>query len=124
MYKSLKPILQSELKKIHDSGLHKSERIITSRQGRKIQSGGKEVLNFCANNYLGLSGSDEMIASAKEALDKYGFGLSSVRFICGTQDIHKELEKKNCRIYWHARRDFIFLMHDGEYWFFCKLSYR
>jgi glycine C-acetyltransferase len=94
MYKSLKPILESELQKIHDSGLHKAERVITSRQGRIIQSEGKEVLNFCANNYLGLSGSGEMIKAAQDALEKYGFGLSSVRFICGTQDIHKELEKK------------------------------
>lgn len=94
MYKSFKPILEMELQKIQESGLHKAERIITSRQGRIIESGGKEVLNFCANNYLGLSGSDEMVKAAQKALIKYGFGLSSVRFICGTQDIHKELEKK------------------------------
>ena len=94
MYNSLKPILQKELQKIHESGLHKAERVITSRQGRLIQTEGKEVLNFCANNYLGLAGSDEMVKAAEIALEKYGFGLSSVRFICGTQDIHKELEKK------------------------------
>jgi glycine C-acetyltransferase len=94
MYKSLKPILENELQKIHDSGLHKAERVITSRQGRLIESGGKEVLNFCANNYLGLAGSDLMVKAATAALKKYGFGLSSVRFICGTQDIHKKLEEK------------------------------
>lgn len=94
MYASLKPILESELAKINRSGLHKAERVITSRQGRKIQTDGKEVLNFCANNYLGLAGSDEMVKAAQNALEKYGFGLSSVRFICGTQDIHKELEEK------------------------------
>ena len=94
MYKSLKPILESELQKIQEAGLHKAERVITSRQGRLIRSGGKAVLNFCANNYLGLSGSNEMVKAAQDALEKYGFGLSSVRFICGTQDIHKDLEKK------------------------------
>jgi glycine C-acetyltransferase len=94
MYATLKPILEKELQKIHESGLHKAERVITSRQGRLITSQGKEVLNFCANNYLGLAGADEMVKAAKDALEKYGFGLSSVRFICGTQDIHKELEKK------------------------------
>ena len=94
MYNSLKQILTEELKKIKDAGLHKAERVITSRQGRTVRVGDKELLNFCANNYLGLAGSEEMVKAAKEALDKYGFGLSSVRFICGTQDIHKELEKK------------------------------
>ncbi|MBI1888521.1 MAG: glycine C-acetyltransferase [Candidatus Spechtbacteria bacterium] len=94
MYSSLKPILQSELKKIQESGLHKEERILTSRQGRIIEVRRKRVLNFCANNYLGLAGSDQMVRAAVAALKKYGFGLSSVRFICGTQDIHKKLEKK------------------------------
>ena len=94
MYKSLKPILESELKVIVDAGLHKEERVLTSRQGRVVKLGKKELLNFCANNYIGLAGSETMVRAAKRALDKYGFGLSSVRFICGTQDIHKELEKK------------------------------
>lgn len=94
MYAFLKPILESELAKIKESGLHKPERIITSKQGRIISVGGKKVINFCANNYLGLSGSEKLVESAKKALEKYGFGLSSVRFICGTQDIHKKLEKK------------------------------
>lgn len=94
MYSSLRPVLQQELKKIQESGLHKEERILTSRQGRIIEVAGKRVLNFCANNYLGLAGSDQMVRAATTALNKYGFGLSSVRFICGTQDIHKKLEKK------------------------------
>ncbi len=94
MYSRLKQILQEELTKIHEAGLHKEERIINSRQGRTVRVGDREVLNFCANNYLGLAGSEEMVRAAKEALEQYGYGLSSVRFICGTQDIHKELEKK------------------------------
>lgn len=94
MYNSLKPIIEQELKKIHDAGLHKAERILSSRQGRKVRVGDKELLNFCANNYLGMAGGDEMVQAAKQALDQYGYGLSSVRFICGTQSIHKELEKK------------------------------
>lgn len=93
MYGDLKNILERELAAISDAGLHKEERIITSRQGRMVRTGGEEVLNFCANNYLGLAGSDELVQAAKDALDHYGFGLSSVRFICGTQDIHKTLEK-------------------------------
>mgnify|MGYP001579531700 FL=1 len=94
MYNSLKPILEQELKKIHEAGLHKAERVITSRQGRVVRVLDKELLNFCANNYLGMAGGDEMVQAAKQALDMYGYGLSSVRFICGTQSIHKELEKK------------------------------
>lgn len=94
MFFSLKPIIQTELQKIHESGLHKEERVISSKQGRFITVNGKKYLNFCANNYLGLAGSRALISAAKKAIDKYGFGLSSVRFICGTQDIHKELEKK------------------------------
>ena len=94
MYGSLKKILTDELQKIEDAGLHNAERVITSRQGREITTNNQEVLNFCANNYLGLAGSEKMVEAAKDALDKYGFGLSSVRFICGTQQIHKELEKK------------------------------
>ena len=93
MYTSLKPILEKELATIHSAGLHKAERVITSRQGRLIHAEGREVINFCANNYMGLAGSDEMVKAAQDALERFGFGLSSVRFICGTQDIHKELER-------------------------------
>ncbi len=93
MYGKIKDHLQSELKTIEENGLFKSERIITSPQGAEIIVNGKKVLNFCANNYLGLSSHPEVIQAAKDALDSHGFGMSSVRFICGTQDIHKELEK-------------------------------
>lgn len=87
--------LNTELKGIEEAGLFKRERIITSAQGADIKvQGGKEVINFCANNYLGLSSHPEVIASAKKALDTHGYGMSSVRFICGTQDIHKTLEEK------------------------------
>jgi glycine C-acetyltransferase len=95
MYNTLKPVLKQELAEIENAGLYKRERIITSPQGADITvQGGKQVINFCANNYLGLSSHPKVIAAAKEALDTHGYGLSSVRFICGTQDIHKELEKK------------------------------
>jgi len=95
MYKTLQPVLQQELAEIEKAGLYKRERIITSAQGAEITvQGGKEVINFCANNYLGLSGSAKVVAAAKAVMDTRGYGLSSVRFICGTQDIHKELEKK------------------------------
>jgi len=94
MYDTLKPVLQQELAEIEKAGLYKRERIITSPQGADVTvQGGKEVINFCANNYLGLSSNPEVIAAAKEVMDTHGYGLSSVRFICGTQDIHKELEK-------------------------------
>lgn len=87
--------LKSELAEIDAAGLFKKERIITSPQGANIQvAGGEEVLNFCANNYLGLSSHPKVIEAAKAAIDTHGYGMSSVRFICGTQDIHKELEKK------------------------------
>ncbi len=87
--------LQGELKSIDEAGLYKRERIITSPQGADIKvQGGQEVINFCANNYLGLSSHPDVIASAKKALDTHGYGMSSVRFICGTQDIHKTLEEK------------------------------
>ena len=95
MYNTLQPVLQQELAAIEEAGLFKKERIITSPQGADITvQGGKEVINFCANNYLGLSGDKRVIEAAKNAMDTHGYGLSSVRFICGTQDIHKELEKK------------------------------
>ncbi len=86
--------LQQELEEIRTAGLYKNERIITSDQGAEIQVGGKTVLNFCANNYLGLSSNPAVIAAAKAAIDTHGYGMSSVRFICGTQDIHRELEQK------------------------------
>jgi glycine C-acetyltransferase len=95
MYDTLKPKLENELKEIEAAGLFKRERIITSLQAAEITiAGGKQVLNFCANNYLGLSSHPKVIEAAKNAIDSHGFGMSSVRFICGTQDIHKELEAK------------------------------
>ena len=95
MYKTLQPTLQKELASIQEAGLYKKERIIVTPQGADIKtSEGKEVINFCANNYLGLSSHPRVIDAAKRAIDTHGFGMSSVRFICGTQDIHKELEKK------------------------------
>lgn len=93
MYGKIKDYLQSELNSIEENGLFKKERIITSPQGAEITvAGGAKVLNFCANNYLGLSSHPEVIQAAKDSLDSHGFGMSSVRFICGTQDIHKKLE--------------------------------
>ncbi len=95
MYEQFKPKLKQELESIEEAGLFKRERIITSPQSAKITiTGGKQVLNFCANNYLGLSSHPRVVQAAKEAIDTHGFGMSSVRFICGTQDIHKELERK------------------------------
>jgi glycine C-acetyltransferase len=95
MYNQFKPVLTKELASIKEAGLYKKERIITSPQAAEITiEGGKTVLNFCANNYLGLSSHPKVIEAAKAAIDSHGFGLSSVRFICGTQDIHKILEEK------------------------------
>ena len=95
MYETLKPALIEELQKIKDAGLYKQERVITSPQGAEISvSTGEEVLNFCANNYLGLSSHPKVIQAAKDAVDSHGYGMSSVRFICGTQDNHKRLEEK------------------------------
>jgi glycine C-acetyltransferase len=95
MYEQFKPKLEQELQSIEEAGLFKRERIITSPQAAEITiAGGKRVLNFCANNYLGLSSHPRVIQAAKDAIDSHGFGMSSVRFICGTQDIHKELERK------------------------------
>lgn len=95
MYSTLKPVLVKELEHIRESGLYKDERIITSPQGAEITtSTGQKVLNFCANNYLGLSSHPRIIEAAKKSIDSHGFGMSSVRFICGTQDIHKKLEQK------------------------------
>lgn len=93
MYGKLQKHLATELEGIRSAGLFKNERIITSAQAAEIQVGGKTVLNFCANNYLGLSNNSRLIAAAKRAMDSHGFGMSSVRFICGTQDIHKQLEQ-------------------------------
>ena len=95
MYNTLKPVLQQELAAIETAGLYKKERVIISPQGADIEVlGGQEVINFCANNYLGLSSHPKVIEAAKAAIDVHGYGLSSVRFICGTQDVHKELERK------------------------------
>jgi glycine C-acetyltransferase len=95
MYNTLKPVLEKELNDIKSAGLYKKERIIVSPQGADIKvNNGDDVLNFCANNYLGLSSHPKVIEAAKKAIDTHGYGMSSVRFICGTQDIHKELEKK------------------------------
>jgi glycine C-acetyltransferase len=100
MYGKIKEHLQKELEEIKENGLYKTERIITSPQDAEITiSTGQKVLNFCANNYLGLSANKEVIQAAKDAMDTHGFGMSSVRFICGTQDIHKELEKKIADFY-------------------------
>ena len=94
MYNGFKEFLSSELVGIRESGLFKTERIIDSPQGAEIKVRNRDVLNFCANNYLGLGDHPALIEVAKEALDQRGYGLSSVRFICGTQDIHKKLENR------------------------------
>ena len=100
MYGKIKEHLQNELQTIEDNGIFKKERIITSPQDAEITiSTGETVLNFCANNYLGLSSHPEVIQAAKDAMDTHGFGMSSVRFICGTQDIHKTLERKISEFY-------------------------
>ena len=92
MYGKMKEHLQKTLSEIREAGLYKEERLIESPQRAAIQVGGKEVLNFCANNYLGLSDNPRIIEASKKLMDRRGFGMSSVRFICGTQDVHKELE--------------------------------
>ena len=100
MYGKIKEHLEQEIQDIKDNGLYKKERIITTPQDAVIKiSTGEEVINFCANNYLGLSSHPDVIQSAKDAMDTHGFGMSSVRFICGTQDIHKELESKIASFY-------------------------
>jgi glycine C-acetyltransferase len=100
MYGKIKEYLQNELQEIKEAGLYKSERIITTSQDAVIKiSTGEEVINFCANNYLGLSNNPEVIKAAKDTMDTHGFGMSSVRFICGTQDIHKQLEQKIAEFY-------------------------
>ncbi|MGO1729190.1 MAG: glycine C-acetyltransferase [Flavobacteriaceae bacterium] len=98
--KDLQKQLQNEIQSIKDDGLYKKERVITSPQGAEITiDTGEKVLNFCANNYLGLSSHPEVVKAAKETLDSHGFGMSSVRFICGTQDIHVELERRIAKFY-------------------------
>lgn len=100
MYGAIKEHLENEIQSIKEAGLFKEERIITSAQGPEITlSSGQKVLNFCANNYLGLSSHPEVVKAAQETMDTHGFGMSSVRFICGTQDIHKELERKIAEFY-------------------------
>src|SRR6056297_4088690 len=100
MYGKIKEHLQEELEQIKEDGLYKKERIIVSPQDAVIKiSTGEEVINFCANNYLGLSSHPDVIQAAKDTLDSHGFGMSSVRFICDTQDIHKELEHKIADFY-------------------------
>ncbi|MDF1517833.1 MAG: glycine C-acetyltransferase [Lutibacter sp.] len=100
MYGKIQQHLQKELQEIKEAGLYKSERVIISSQDAVIKiSTGQEVINFCANNYLGLSNNPEVIQAAKDTLDNHGFGMSSVRFICGTQDIHKQLEQKIAEFY-------------------------
>jgi glycine C-acetyltransferase len=99
MYGKIQQHLEKELATIKENGLFKTERIITSEQGAEITVNGKQVLNFCANNYLGLSSHPEVVQAAKDALDSHGFGMSSVRFICGTQDIHKQLEAEIADFY-------------------------
>ena len=100
MYQKIKDSLIKEIQEIKDAGLYKSERVIISPQDTAIKiSSGQEVLNFCSNNYLGLSNHPEVIQAAKDTMDSHGFGMSSVRFICGTQDIHKQLEQKIANFY-------------------------
>ena len=100
MYGTIKDHLKAELASIKDAGLYKKERIITSAQDAVIKiNTGEEVINFCSNNYLGLSSHPEVIQAAKDTMDTHGFGMSSVRFICGTQDIHKELERRIANFY-------------------------
>jgi len=108
MFDSLKPKLLKELQEIKEAGLYKEERIITTPQAADIKTlSGEEVINFCANNYLGLSSHPKVIEAANKAIETHGFGLSSVRFICGTQDIHKELEKKDFPIPGYGRHHFV-----------------
>ena len=114
MFKNMKKFLTEELKAIDEAGLYKRERIIITPQTADIKiSTGQEVINFCANNYLGLSDHPRLIKAAKEAMDARGFGMSSVRFICGTQDIHKELEQAIARYFHIIVTDGVFSM-DGN----------
>src|SRR5574342_1060235 len=92
MYGAVRTRLQAELDEIREAGLWKGERVIEGPQGARVAVGGREVLNFCANNYLGLANDPRLVRAAQEGLARWGFGMASVRFICGTQEIHKELE--------------------------------
>jgi hypothetical protein len=95
MYGKIKDHLIKELAQIRDSGLFKDERVLAGRQGAKVElADGRQVINLCANNYLGLAGTQELVEASKAGLEKWGYGLSSVRFICGTQQLHKQLEQK------------------------------
>ena len=95
MYNNYQDYLGIQLREIKEAGLYKNERVIVSPQGAEITlDSGQRVLNFCANNYLGLSANKQLVEAAKHALDTHGYGMSSVRFICGTGDLHKDLEKK------------------------------
>src|SRR5690242_17453416 len=104
MFDQARSVYAQVLNEIREAGLYKEERVITTPQGARIRTAGskdssREVVNFCANNYLGLSAHPTLIEAAKKALDTHGFGLSSVRFICGTQDLHKELERDIARFF-------------------------
>src|SRR5688572_1871630 len=99
MFETARAHYSALLDEIQSAGLYKRERVITTPQGATIETSGRSVLNFCANNYLGLSSHPRVIAGARRALDSHGFGLSSVRFICGTQDLHKELEETISRFF-------------------------
>ena len=99
MYGKMQDYLRQTLAEIREAGLYKEERLIESPQAAAIEVGGKEVLNFCANNYLGLSNNPRLIEGAKKMMDRRGYGMSSVRFICGTQDVHKELEAAISRFF-------------------------
>src|SRR5437762_14374139 len=94
MFERMRSHLTQELKEIPEAGLEKPERVIGSPQGATVAVMDRQVLNLCANNYLGLADHPEVVAAAKEALDRWGYGMASVRFICGTQEVHKELERK------------------------------
>ena len=105
MNESLKKVMEDGLQEIKDAGLWKEHRIISGRQGTVVNADGKELINFCANNYLGLSGQDDLVKNAQKALDVYGYGTSSVRFICGTQTVHEQLEEKLAK--WFGMEDSI-----------------
>ena len=108
MYKEIGSFLAEELEQIKKDGLFKSERVISGPQGSDVSlTDGSHVINLCSNNYLGLSAHPEVIKAAKDTLDSHGFGMSSVRFICGTQDIHKTLEQKNSFLLPNRRHHFI-----------------
>ena len=106
MFEAAKAQYEAQLREIREAGLYKSERILAGPQNARVDLPGKTaILNLCANNYLGLADHPEVVAAAHEALDRWGYGLSSVRFICGTQEIHKQLEQRLERIPRHGRHD-------------------